>query len=165
MQVPAIIDLEASGFGAGSYPIEVGYVLPDGSSDCTLIRPVERWTHWDASAEAVHGIARQSLFDHGRAPGEVAAMLNRSLRGLVVYSDGWSHDYTWLAVLFDEAGMVPNFKLEHLAALVGHFSAREWAEARNCVEEDFKLRRHRASNDARVLQLTWARLQKLRHAA
>ena len=37
--VPTILDLEASGFGRDSYPIEVGYVLPDGSSFCSLIRP------------------------------------------------------------------------------------------------------------------------------
>ena len=28
---PIVIDVEASGFGKGSYPIEVGVVLPDGS--------------------------------------------------------------------------------------------------------------------------------------
>ena len=27
---PAILDIEASGFGRGSYPIEIGYYLPDG---------------------------------------------------------------------------------------------------------------------------------------
>ena len=36
---PIIIDIEASGFGRGSYPIEVGLVLPDGTPHCFLIAP------------------------------------------------------------------------------------------------------------------------------
>ena len=55
-ETPSIMDIEASGFGRSSYPIEVGYVLGDGSSFCTLIRPLPSWTHWDASAESVHHI-------------------------------------------------------------------------------------------------------------
>ena len=43
--VPAAVDVEASGFGAGSHPIEIGYVPTDGSSYCTLIRPEPSWTH------------------------------------------------------------------------------------------------------------------------
>ena len=35
---PAVLDIEASGFGVGSYPIEVGFVLPDGQSYCSLLR-------------------------------------------------------------------------------------------------------------------------------
>ena len=32
MELPIIIDIEASGFGRGSYPIEIGYHMPDGES-------------------------------------------------------------------------------------------------------------------------------------
>jgi hypothetical protein len=46
-EVPAVLDVEASGFGAGSYPIEIGYIASDGTSYCTLIRPAPSWTHWD----------------------------------------------------------------------------------------------------------------------
>lgn len=42
---PAVLDVEASGFGRYSYPIEVGYALPDGRVFCTLIRPEPHWTH------------------------------------------------------------------------------------------------------------------------
>jgi hypothetical protein len=48
--LPAIIDLEASGFGKGSYPIEVGFVLPEGAMYCTLIQPAPHWRHWDDKA-------------------------------------------------------------------------------------------------------------------
>lgn len=160
MNTPTIIDLEASGFGRGSYPIEVGFVLPDGSSQCSLIQPAASWTHWDASAEAVHGITRELLLQHGKPVIEVATMLNRNLRGQTVYSDSWAHDYNWLSVLFEEAGLVPSFKLEHLLALMTECSKTHWNEVRESVEHDLSIPRHRASNDARVLQATWLRMQQ-----
>lgn len=156
---PVIIDLEASGFGVGSYPIEVGFVLPDGSSQCFLIKPAPGWTHWDTSAEAVHGITRATLAEHGHGIEEVATQLNRNLRGQVVYSDSWAHDYTWLSVLFEAAGLVPTFRLEHLLVLMNDCRAVDWNKMRNQVESELNVRRHRASNDARVLQMTWLRLQ------
>jgi hypothetical protein len=51
MHVPPILDVEASGFGRGSYPVEVGYVLDDGDSQCMLVRPASDWNHWSPAAE------------------------------------------------------------------------------------------------------------------
>jgi len=164
MTPPIIIDLEASGFGTGSYPIEVGFVMPDGSSQCSLIRPAEDWTHWDSSAESVHGITRAVLMEYGHSPLDVATQLNRSLHGQVVYSDAWAHDYTWLSVLFEAAGLVPTFRLEHLLVLMSECTTAHWNEVRSKVERDLNMRRHRASNDARVLQTTWLRLQQAANA-
>ena len=31
-EAPAVLDIEASGFGRGSYPIEVGFVLANGEA-------------------------------------------------------------------------------------------------------------------------------------
>lgn len=160
MSAPAIIDIEASGFGKGSYPIEVGFVLPDGRSECTLILPAAHWTHWDCRAESVHGITRDTLLQHGKTISDVALMLNRTLRGMTVYSDAWSHDYTWLSVLYDEAGMVPSFRLEHLVTLMTEHDADQWNATRAEVERELQLNRHRASSDARVLQGTWLRLNR-----
>jgi DNA polymerase III epsilon subunit-like protein len=134
-------------------------VLPDGSSQCSLIMPEQNWTHWDEKAAKVHGITREMLMEYGRPAIEVATQLNRSLRGQTVYSDAWAHDYTWLSVLFEAAGLVPSFRLEHLLVLMSDCSAAHWNEVRSKVERDLNMRRHRASNDARVLQTTWLRLQ------
>jgi hypothetical protein len=164
MDTPIIIDLEASGFGRGSYPIEVGFVLPDGTSQCLLIQPAEGWTHWDPKAELIHGITRATLMECGRPSLEVATQLNRSLYGQTVYSDAWAHDFTWLSVLFEAAGLVPTFKLEHLLVLMDDCSKAHWNEVRSSVERDLNVRRHRASNDARVLQTTWLRLQQAANA-
>ncbi len=80
----AVLDIEASGFGRGSYPIEVGFVDAQGGAFCSLIRPEPDWLHWDASAEALHGISREALQRHGRPPAWVADQLNQRLAGQVV---------------------------------------------------------------------------------
>ncbi|WP_459948686.1 3'-5' exonuclease family protein [Denitratisoma sp. agr-D3] len=159
MQAPAFIDVEASGFGSASYPIEVGLVLPNGHSYASLILPQADWTHWDASAEAVHGIKRGWLQQHGRGAEEVAAELNRQLRGMTVYCDSWYHDFNWLSRLFDAAGSAPAFRLEDLRILLNQEESDAWQTTKTQVQREMRLDRHRASNDARVLQATLMRLK------
>lgn len=153
----AILDIEASGFGARSYPIEIGYVLGDGRARCTLVRPAPHWTHWDAEAERVHGIVRPALLEHGRGIAEVADLLNADLAGQTVYCDGWAHDYPWLALLFEEADRPLRFRLESVAALLDETRLARLDALRNAAEAELGLARHRASNDARVLQLALSR--------
>ncbi|MFY9510977.1 MAG: hypothetical protein WAQ05_08400 [Rubrivivax sp.] len=156
--VPCVLDIEASGFGRHSYPIEVGYVLPDGRARCTLIQPAPPWTHWDIAAEQVHHIARQTLLRHGRPPGEVARMLNDDLGGLTVYCDGWAHDYSWLGALFEAADSAPRFKLESVHRLLDETRLARLEELQRHTRAELGLSRHRASSDARVLQLALSRL-------
>ena len=79
LEAPTVIDVEASGFGKGSYPIEVGFVLPDGRGDCMLIRPGPQWRHWDVAAERLHHISRALLEERGRPARDVAERLNAQL--------------------------------------------------------------------------------------
>ncbi|MES2888507.1 MAG: hypothetical protein V4739_10905 [Pseudomonadota bacterium] len=160
LDLPAVLDMEASGFGPRSYPLEVGYVLGDGRAFCTLIQPEPQWTHWDAQAEGTHGISRSTAMSHGRPAGEVAQQLNDDLRGLTLYSDGWAHDYTWLGVLFDAAGLSPRFRLDNLRRLLSEDEADAWHQVKEQVAQGQDSPRHRASADARVLQLTVARLRE-----
>ena len=155
----ATLDIEASGFGRASYPIEVGVVLPDGRAWCTLIRPAEGWTHWDPQAEQVHGISQALLQQHGRDVATVAQMLNDTLQGQVVYCDGWAHDYPWLGALFDAAGRVPRFRLESAAQLLDADGLPELPQAQREAMVAMGLTRHRASNDARALQQALLRLR------
>ncbi len=155
---PAVLDIEASGFGPRSYPIEVGYVMADGRSRCTLVRPPQHWTHWDAEAERVHGISRELLDRHGREATEVARMLNADLAGQTVYCDGWAHDFPWLALLFDEAGLAPQFRLESVAHLLPEARLARLDAARRDAMVELGLARHRASNDARALQRAIAKV-------
>lgn len=155
---PCVIDIEASGFGRRSYPIEVGYVREDGLAWCTLVRPAPDWDHWDAEAERLHGIPRALLLHYGRAVDEVAERLNTDLAGRTVYCDGWAHDYTWLATLFEAAGRVPRFRLASVQQLLDDTRLQGLDGARRGAFDALGIARHRASNDARALQWALARL-------
>lgn len=154
---PVILDIEASGFGRGSYPIEVGYVLPDGCGKCFLIKPLDDWSMWDGAAEQLHGISRAQLLARGIDIVTVAETLNRELGGMTVYSDAWGNDQSWLALLFDCAERVQGFRLQALSALLDEPQQQLWIETRDAVERELALGRHRASSDARILQQTYLR--------
>jgi hypothetical protein len=160
VQVPTVLDVEASGFGRKSYPIEIGFVLPDGHAYCTLIRPEPDWTHWDAQAQATHHIARAIVVQRGLPAVEVARSINVQLAGQTVYSDGWANDYSWLGALFDAVEMVPSFRLESLRALLTEVEASRWHTVKAQVAQERGAQRHRASADARLLQLTLRRLRE-----
>lgn len=151
MTLPVIIDIEASGFGKGSYPIEIGYYTPGGQSFCSLIRPEASWTHWEDSAEAVHGISREQLATHGKPAVEVCLALNRSLRGQRVYCDAWAYDYVWLSVMYDAVDLVPSFEFKDIRELLSECEKARWHATRAKVEARLVLQRHRASGDARTL--------------
>lgn len=156
---PTILDVEASGFGRNSYPIEVGFVLPNGHAFCTLIRPEAHWTHWDTQAEATHHISRALIEQRGVPATAVARTINEQLAGQIVYTDGWAHDFTWLGALFDVADLSPAFRLENLRALLDDQQAEQWHTVKAAVSSERGAQRHRASADARLLQLTLLRLR------
>ncbi len=160
LPAPTVLDVEASGFGRDSYPIEIGFVLPNGHAFCTLIRPEAHWTHWDAQAEATHHIPRALILQRGVAVPDVARAINAQLAGQTVYSDGWINDYSWIGALFDAADMSPAFKLENLRALLDDEQADQWHAIKAQVSSERGTQRHRASADARLLQLTLLRLRK-----
>jgi hypothetical protein len=157
--LPAIMDIEASGFGRGSYPIEVGLALPDGTTYCSLIRPAPHWTHWDAGAERLHQITPKVLSEFGKPVLEVATCLNERLRQQTVYTDGWANDYSWLGLLFDEVEMTPAFRLENLRRILSEDEVALWHAAKDAELAATPQQRHRASTDARVIQQTLARLR------
>jgi len=153
------LDVEASGLGVGSYPIEVGVALNDGSTQCTLICPANDWTHWDNAAEQLHGISRDELLINGRSPLNVAMMLNEWLGDSMVYSDAWGNDVCWLSRLFDEAGVKQRFKLDSVVSVLTSEELDYWAFVKEHIERQLFIRRHRASNDALILHRTYAMLK------
>lgn len=159
VDVPAVLDIEASGFGRHSYPIEIGCVMPNGETFCSLIRPTAEWTHWDPEAEKIHHISATTLRAHGRAVEDVAAQLNARLDGATVYSDAWLHDYTWLAALFEAAGRRQRFRLEDVRSLLSEDQAARWDAVKASVAAEMHVERHRASADARLLQQTLVRVR------
>ncbi len=156
--LPAVIDIEASGFGRQSYPIEVGVVLPDGKCSCYLIKPDSDWTYWDCKAEKIHGIPRDLLLQKGIEPRQVATELNDMLCGTKVYTDAWSFDLSWLGKLYNIAETAQLYSLESMRILMSEQQSALWHETKEAVMQEFNLTRHRASADARILQETMRRL-------
>ena len=152
LHAPIIIDVEASGFGRGSYPIEVGVALEDGSTRCFLIRPDPDWIHWDSTAESMHGLSRELLIKHGLPPRVVAERLNELLLYKQVYSDAWGHDQSWLSLLFEAAGLPRRFRVESLRCLLEEDHLDYWCTEKAAALHSLENIRHRASNDALVLQ-------------
>lgn len=157
MTVPIILDIEASGFGSGSYPIEIGFSGRHGEGWCSLIRPEAEWTHWDLDAARVHGIPREVLIERGNSVQFVAEQLNFFLGGRTVYTDGWGQDYVWLASLFESAQIVQKFTLADLYEIIDDDQLPDWNATKQQIIQELRVARHRASSDARVLQLTWLR--------
>lgn len=154
---PVIIDVEASGFGVGSYPIEIGVVLSDRTTHCYLIKPEPEWVHWDVKAESLHGISRELLMEKGLPIREVAECLNRILLGQTVYSDAWSYDSSWIGKLYDEAELMQGFKVEALRRILSEQQLSAWEPTRARVVEELALQRHRASSDAMLIQTVFER--------
>ena len=152
---PPIIDVEASGFGPQSYPIEIGVILADDTRYCQLIRPAENWTHWDESAEAVHGIQRETLFMHGLPAEEVARNLNEVIQRTTVFSDAWVVDLPWIRTLFWSAQIEMQFSVSPLETILREPQMAIWHETRCAVEREMHQPRHRASVDALVIRTTF----------
>ncbi|MBR9912146.1 MAG: hypothetical protein GYB33_17530 [Gammaproteobacteria bacterium] len=158
---PNIIDIEASGFGHDSYPIEVGVVLSSGKRYSRLIKPFSDWRHWCEKAEAVHGIERQALLEYGTDPQVVARGLNNLLAGTTVYSDCWGVDKPWLETLFYRCGLPMNFFISPIESILAEPQMQYWQTTMEEARKALKLGRHRASMDALVIQETFANTLQL----
>jgi len=154
---PIIVDVEASGFGGTSYPIEVGVALDDDTKYCSLILPAPEWEHWDNDAEKVHRIARDILETHGRPVQEVAKQLNTLLGGRNLYTDGWVVDSPWLTTLFHKAQVEMNFRISPLEMILTERQMARWHETKDQVLAEVQKHRHRASFDAWLIQETYCR--------
>lgn len=154
-RTPIIIDVEASGFGTGSYPIEVGVALDDDTKFCALIHPAPQWQHWDEDAEKVHRIARDVLETHGKPVRDVAAHLNRLLEGRTLYTDAWVVDKPWLTTLFFEAKMDMRFSVSPLEMILTEEQMAHWHQTKDRILAGIEHQRHRASFDAWIIQETW----------
>lgn len=161
VSIPAIIDVEASGFGSLSYPIEVGVIDQSGKRFCSLIKPQNDWIHWDEQAESLHGISRKLLTKKGLSVQEVCQQLNQFLMGQIVYSDGWVVDNTWLIKLFHAAKVTMQFRVSSLEMILNETQMSLWHSTKDRLFQQMKEPRHRASNDAALIQNTFVKTQQI----
>ena len=128
----AVLDLEASVMGTGSYPIEVGVGLVRGSgkpiaTGSLLIRPDKAWLRdcvWSEASAAIHGISLERATNEGSPVEYVCDWLNALLRSkTIVTTDAPRYDQDWLDTLFKAAGREQQFTLYNIEVLTGDFSS------------------------------------------
>lgn len=127
----ATLDLEASGLGEGSYPIEVGVALIQGGTQplqswLTMIRPTRAWLNdgfWSPASARVHGLPIETIKQQGHAVEDVCDWLNGLLKSTaIVATDAPSYDQDWLDTLFRAAGREQLFTLYHYEVLTSGLS-------------------------------------------
>jgi hypothetical protein len=144
-----IIDIEASGFGLKSYPIEIAWRSEDGSFDSFLIIPHEKWTFWCKDAEKnVHHISRETLFNNGISIDDACLRLNKILGRKTLYSDNAKFDQMWIDDLFYYSSLVihPSFKIKQINSLYFHMGSKEKVKEFN-LELNKTKADHRALDD------------------
>lgn len=106
------MDVESSGSEAdrGSYPVSIGVAGPDGLAWGRLICPLEHWTHWDDSAEELHGLSRDKLIDDGQDPFLVCRSMNLEFKGKSILIDA-ECDRRWVEKLFNDVGVKMAFHM------------------------------------------------------
>ncbi|WP_049631906.1 hypothetical protein [Cellvibrio sp. pealriver] len=158
---PTIIDIEASGFGSRSYPIEIGVVKTNGDRYCALIEPPPEWDHWSESAQSIHGISRGLLESRGRKPHDICIELNQFLGEITAYSDAWTHDSPWLNRLFFAGRIQPSFHLSPIEMIASEAQLLLWDQTKKRLEKRLDIKRHRASGDAYLIQQTYLETRNL----
>ncbi|KXI22348.1 hypothetical protein [Photobacterium sanguinicancri] len=157
----ATLDFEASGLSDQSYPIEVGYSLPDGTGESLLINPLsssDAWQYWDDYAENhIHHLSRRDIERKGEQVVEVCQHLNKVLGKFeFVFCDSqW--DLFWLGRLYHAAHMRPSFMLTE----VGHWLMQENGIARSSFQLALEAQgptKHRAMDDAHQIRLAISQL-------
>lgn len=112
------VDVEASGLGPGTFPIEIALCdVATGETQSWLIRPTEEWLdraewHWSKASADVHGIALDDLLTDGVPVEEVAAELDDFIDGAVVVSTDQVADAGWIQTLYAAARRRPRWAVE-----------------------------------------------------
>ena len=147
-----IIDIEASGLDFESYPIEIAILL---NNQCYswLIKPQKNWLHWPESAEAMHGISRQSLFDQGIQATQVAQEINKALQTTngVLYSDAAYWDADWIETLYLAVKSEKQFQICSIYDLLDKQQVEKFSENKAQLANSDKYREHRAGEDVKMI--------------
>jgi DNA polymerase III alpha subunit (gram-positive type) len=147
-----MLDVEASGLGHSSYPVEVAFASSTGAQANFLIKPTTDWLEkgeWDKSAEKLHGLSQQQLLQKGDNIVSVAQQLNKYLCSKLVLCNDLTFDGFWLTQLFQAANTSVTFHLIDLSDLFdfwgeekAHLYKEEYGKTLNTNE-------HRALPDAK----------------
>lgn len=143
------IDIEASGLGPRSYPIEIAWKCGlTGDKDSFLINPETgyNWTDWDSTAEDLHHIVVDELLAEGISVRQACERLNTRLEGKTVTSDAFDFDYFWIQRLYESAMMNPTFEMQGVDKVLGGGQLIQYRLVANA-----QVRKHRAMDDVNDL--------------
>ncbi|MFT3966811.1 MAG: hypothetical protein QM690_13115 [Sphingobium sp.] len=150
------IDFEASCLPrhGRSFPIEVG--IYDGSVPKSwLILPHGDWRgwNWEPEAEALHGIAYETLLTHGLPAPLVMKELAGAVAGRRLVADSGIDQY-WLDMLASAAGYGEPPVIDHVALILDEWQvSADQVAASRAVADRLQPLRHRAGHDAHWLGL------------
>lgn len=142
-----IIDCEASGLSANSYPIEIGVAFNEESFGF-LIKPPSSWDYWDLKAEEVHKIKREELYANGISVFDAISILNSQLRDLTIYSDASDYEELWINKLYSEVGISKNFDIASIYTLDIDWAMYKYNKLKFSASSVI----HRAENDALLIR-------------
>lgn len=148
IDLPPVLDFEASSLSDISYPITAGLVV-NGRAYYWVIKPQSDWVDWSLASQAIHGIKRSYLIEHGMAALQVYEEMKAVLGTTqALYSDNPYWEKRWLSCLGVFA-----IEVRDIRELLPELSQPYWAE---CLATQFKvheLTRHRADHDAYAMYM------------
>lgn len=149
VDVPPILDFEASSLSDNSYPISAGLVIA-GHVHYWLIKPKYNWIEWSPKSEAIHGLSREFIETHGVPADKVLQEISEKLKGYaVVYSDNPEWEAMWLGRL----GTL-DIKIISIYTLIKHRQREQFPLRLDVNFLKNSLDRHRADHDALAIALT-----------
>lgn len=159
VQVPPILDFEASSLSDTSYPISAGLIV-EGTVYYWIIKPKEDWIDWSLQSQAVHGLKRSYIEEHGMPADQVfAEIMEVLIKHTVIYSDAPSWEAMWLRRLGKA-----DISIENISHLIG---GNKEAFSNQLID-NFKLHQlthHKADHDALAIAITIKQLQGRQHSS
>lgn len=147
--LPPILDFEASSLSDCSYPISAGLIV-SGQIFHWLIKPKPEWVDWSLASQAIHGLKRSHLIEHGMDTQHVYEELNCALTGFdAVYSDNPYWEFRWLSQL----GKF-NIEIKDVELLIPPAHKNSWKTTFEQQFQKHNLVQHRADHDALALALS-----------
>lgn len=153
MVLPPILDFEASSLSDTSYPISAGLVVA-GQVYYWIIKPEPDWIDWSLQSQAIHGLKRSFLEEHGVPAHQVYVEITEKLNGYqVIYSDAPAWEGLWLQRL----GAF-NIRIADIGELIGNDQRDGFSSELAKTFANNKLTQHRADHDALAMALTVEKL-------
>lgn len=146
------IDIEASGLGDNSFPLEIGWTKDGIDIHEFFIKPHVSWDieEWDPNAENLHGISKDFILENGINSIDIALIMNEHLSGYTLLSDSHLNDIKWINKLFVSNEIKREFKIVSIDLFLNKlgltddqvhqafFEARKLSPPNNSVYADVK---------------------------